>query len=74
MKRGMLDQMFSIRLMSGLLAGHNMTSMTALLIAWRKESQARIRRLVASVLGRLQAIVDAQGGHVNYQYILRKLF
>ena len=35
-------------------------------IAWQRESQARIRRLVASVPRRLRAIVDAQGGHVNY--------
>ena len=35
-------------------------------IAWQRESQARIRRLVASVPRRLRAIVDAQGEHVNY--------
>ena len=39
---------------------------TAVHISWQRESQARIRRLVASVPRRLRAIVDAQGGHVNY--------
>ena len=43
-------------------------------IVWRRESQARIRRLVASVLGRHRTIVDVQGGHVNYQYTFRELF
>ena len=34
---------------------------------WQLLTQARIRRLVVSVLRRISAVVAAQGGHIPYQ-------